>query len=154
MSIPKKILFRGLGGAGQRHLRIIKETFKSARLMYCTGVKNVPLLNADFSLNSNNNLIDYYNLETYENIDSAYNEAPDLTVIAVPSSILSMEAIRALEAGSNVICEKPGAVNLTEAKEILRIKTKVNQKLLFSYKREFHPALIGLKKLINENYFG
>ena len=154
MSIPKKILFRGLGGAGQRHLRIIKEIFPSARLMYCTGVKNVPFLNADFSVNNNNNLIDYYNLETYENIDLAYEEGPDLTVIAVPSSILAMETIRALRAGSDVVCEKPGAVNFTEAKEILRIKKIVNQKLLFSYQREFHPALIGLKKLLNENYFG
>jgi len=151
---PKKILFRGLGGAGQRHLRIIKETLPNARLLYVSGIKNVPLLNADFSINHSSTVTEHYELDLYSNIEAAYEQKPDLVIVAMPSVLLADEAATALKMGCDVLCEKPGAISTQQAKSLLALQNTTKNKLSFSYQREFHPALLELKNLLKKNTFG
>ena len=50
----KKILFIGLGGAGQRHLRVFYDLLPSTTEFYAfRSKKTTPLLNSDFSVNKN-----------------------------------------------------------------------------------------------------
>ena len=47
----KKILFIGLGGAGQRHLRVFYDLLPSKTEFYAfRSKKTTPLLNSDFSV--------------------------------------------------------------------------------------------------------
>ena len=46
----KCILFLGLGGAGQRHLRILRERLPNARMIGVRKTGKTPLLNSDFTV--------------------------------------------------------------------------------------------------------
>ena len=91
----RKILFIGLGGAGQRHLRIVKKIMPNASCLAYRQLKKTPLLNSDFSINSNTSLKDYYGIDVYDDIDAAYANNPDLVIISVPTSMHYEHIIRA-----------------------------------------------------------
>jgi len=154
MKIPKKILFRGLGGAGQRHLRLMRDKFPEAEMFACRGVKNTPLLNADFSVNKNSSLEKLYNLKIFKSLDEAYRYEPDLVVISMPSSMLARESIRALQNNCDVISEKPGAINLRQGDEIVSAELKSKGMFLLSYQRQHHPIVCKARSFIDSSMVG
>ena len=54
----KKVLFIGLGGAGQRHLRILKQLLPSASFSAFRKTAKTPLLNSDFTVDKKRNIND------------------------------------------------------------------------------------------------
>ena len=83
-----KILFIGLGGAGQRHLRIFHEKFgANSRYLAYRSTRHTPVLNADFSVNAEAILKDLYGVEDFPQLSDAFAEKPDLCVISTPSSL-------------------------------------------------------------------
>lgn len=62
--------------------------------------------------------------------------------------------IDALKAGKHIYCDKPLALNLKEAKEILEAakKSKVVHQMTFEYR--FIPAMMRAKQLIEEDFLG
>ena len=62
-----KILFRGLGGAGQRHVRKFKEILgNNSKYYFKQGDWQPYLINSDFTSDKNIKAIDFYNLENLE----------------------------------------------------------------------------------------
>ena len=58
----KKIFFVGLGGAGQRHLRIFKDLLPgSVEYSAYRSTGQTPLLNSDFSIDNENSIDKKYN---------------------------------------------------------------------------------------------
>ena len=55
-----------------------------------------------------------------EGIDMIRNEKLDILSVAVPNNQHKELTIAGLEAGANVLCEKPMAMNTAEAQEMLR----------------------------------
>lgn len=135
------IIYRGLGGAGQRHLRIFSQLLPNIRSI-CSRVKgNTPLLNPDFTVSSESSLESVYGIEVYPNFEEAYSQNPDLTVIATPTSNHCNDIIYSAERGVDVFVEKPGAVNSKEARRIVDA-VKANQiEFFISYQRRFHPMI-------------
>ena len=82
----KRILFIGLGGAGQRHLRLFKENLSDeTELIAYRSINKTPTLNPDFTANRDSTLEELYGVKIYNNFDDAMNSSPDLAVIATPS---------------------------------------------------------------------
>ena len=114
----KKILFIGLGGAGQRHLRILYDLLpKSTDFFAFRSKSTTPLLNADFTVNSKSTLKKEYNLTELDSVESAFSIKPDLTVISTPSSLHVEYMMKAVENGSAVFVEKPWSNNLNNFTE-------------------------------------
>ncbi len=78
----------------------------------------------------------------------------DVIDIATPGHLHHSQALAAAEAGKDIICEKPLANTLAEAKEMLRAveKAGVKHMLMFNYRRI--PAVAFAKKLIEEGRLG
>jgi predicted dehydrogenase len=146
----RKILFIGLGGAGQRHLRIVKKIMPNASCLAYRQLKKTPLLNSDFSINSNTSLKDYYGIDVYDDIDAAYANNPDLVIISVPTSMHYEHIIRASNEGASILVEKPGSVNYKEAKDLSTILKKNKTKFMISFQRRFHPYIVELKKQLKQ----
>ena len=151
----KKILFIGLGGAGQRHLRILHDLLpKSTEFFAFRSKSTTPLLNADFTVNTKSTLKKEYNLTELNSIESAFSNKPDLTVISTPSSLHVEYMMKAIKNGSAVFVEKPWSNNLnhfTEFRDLI-----INKKTAFniSFQRRYDPKISKVNTLIKEGGIG
>ena len=150
-----KVLFVGLGGAGQRHLRILRQLLPESTVFSAyrrTG--RTPLLQPDFTVDAGNTLESAYNLKTFDSLESAFADGPDLTVISTPSSCHREPMTMAMEAGSGVLVEKPWAENLNGFKEF---RDRVLEKHLpfhISFQRRFHPLIARARQAVISGEIG
>jgi predicted dehydrogenase len=150
----KKILFIGLGGAGQRHLRIFRELFPNAKFSAYRHTSKTPLLSSNFSVDSSNTIQDKYKLEIYADITKAFEDEPDLTVISTPTSSHIEPMMLAVKNGSSVFVEKPWSDSL---KDFMNFKSQIiNNGLEFhiSFQRRFHPMIARTQKSLSQNDIG
>src|SRR5439155_24359561 len=61
---------------------------------------------------------------------------------------------RALQAGKHVFVEKPLALHVGEGKQLVELAKKLNLVLMVGHILEFHPAIIELKRLIQQGHLG
>ena len=137
-----KVLFIGLGGAGQRHLRILKQllpptvTFTAFR-----RTAKTPLLRSDFSVDESNNISDTYGLKIFNDMEAAFEDNPTLTVISTPTSCHKEPLFFALKVGSAVIVEKPWAEDLTDFESFRLGMLEKQLPFLISFQRRYHPLI-------------
>jgi len=147
-NLPKCILFNGLGGAGQRHLRLFREQLPDVDFIGSRRKSTTPTLNADFSIKKGRTLEEEYQLKLLPTIDEAYEHNPDLAVIAMPTAFHAEHIIKAAERGVDVFVEKPGATNIKEAKNIVSAVKLNDVRFFISYQRRFHPLISKFKEII------
>lgn len=83
----------------------------------------------------------------YTNMDDLYaNHAVDLTVISTPIFLHAMQIIKALEHGSNVLCEKPLCADELDIDRIAAAKEKSGKFVYIGYQWSYSPAITNLKK--------
>jgi predicted dehydrogenase len=78
----------------------------------------------------------------------------DAVIVASPPHLHHAMAIAALEAGKHVLCEKPMARNLAEARDMLRIAERVGTVAMINNQLRFLPARVRIRELIDEGYIG
>lgn len=78
----------------------------------------------------------------------------DLIDIVTPNNTHAEFAIAAAQAGKHVLCEKPLALNLRDAKKMLDAVHKAGVVNMVSHNYRFSPAVQLAKKLIQENRLG
>lgn len=97
------------------------------------------------------------------NISKAYGSYEDLlsdgevdtVYIPLPNHLHVEWAIKALEAGKHVLCEKPIALSSFEAKQLLDAsKSKPHLKVMEAFMYRFHPQWQRTKQLISEGKVG
>jgi predicted dehydrogenase len=151
----KKILFIGLGGAGQRHLRILYDLLpKSTDFFAFRSKSTTPLLNADFTVNSKSTLKKEYNLTELDSVESAFSIKPDLTVISTPSSLHVEYMMKAVENGSAVFVEKPWSNNLNNFTEFRDLIINKNTAFNISFQRRYDSKISKVNKLIKNGKIG
>ncbi len=79
----------------------------------------------------------------------------DVVSIVTPPHLHAAMAIAALQAGKHVICEKPMALNVTEAETMLAAaQAAPNQLAIIDHELRFHPQRVHLRRLLREGYVG
>lgn len=78
----------------------------------------------------------------------------DLIVICTPSGLHAAMSMAALEASKNVLCEKPIAMNVAEAKEVNALARRKNKNLWEVKQNRYAPAIQILKQMIEEGRLG
>lgn len=150
-----KVLFVGLGGAGQRHLRILRSllpestTFSAYRHTAAT-----PLLRPDFTVDERSSVESEYGLRRFESLDSAFADRPDLTVISTPTSRHRAPMMLAMAAGSAVIVEKPWAEDLEGFAAFREGMLSRDLPFLISFQRRFHPLIAAASDAIARGVIG
>lgn len=97
-----------------------------------------------------------YGWEGYETDWKALIKRDDLDIIDItsPSNVHKEIAIAAAEAGKHVFCEKPLALNVNDAREMLAVAQKNNIKHQIGFNYRFAPAVLLAKKMIDEGKLG
>lgn len=87
--------------------------------------------------------------------DEAVNDAAiDAMVIATPAHVHYTLAKRALEAGKHVYVEKPLALELAQAEELVALAEKKDLRLMVGHLLQYHPAFIALKEFVGTGGLG
>ena len=84
----------------------------------------------------------------------ARNDTIDAVIVASPPHLHHAMVIAALEAGKHVVCEKPMARNLAEARDMQRIADRVGTVAMVNHQLRFLPIRMRIHELINEGYIG
>jgi predicted dehydrogenase len=75
-------------------------------------------------------------------------------VIATPAETHAALTLRALEAGKDVLCEKPLALRLDDAVLTAQVAHDRGRILMAGHILEYHPAIVKLRQLIKTGEFG
>lgn len=96
-----------------------------------------------------------FGIKAYGNYDEMLSdENIDAVCICTPSGFHAENALKALEAGKNVVLEKPMALNTADADRIIEACERTGKKLTVICQLRFSEDILRVKKLISENAFG
>ena len=150
-----KVLFVGLGGAGQRHIRIFRQLLPQSTIFTAyrrTG--KTPLLRSDFSVEVSNTVELAYDLRLFDSLESAFKDAPDLVVISTPTSSHLEPMMMAIKANCGIFVEKPWAENLDNFKVFHNNLLAKNLPFHISFQRRFHPQIVRAHSVFNSGEIG
>ncbi len=82
------------------------------------------------------------------------HEKLDLVAITTPPHLHWPMTRAAAERGVHVLCEKPTALDVTEARHMRDAAVQAGILHLIDHELRFHPTLVQLKALIGEGYLG
>ncbi len=93
-----------------------------------------------------------YNYQNFAEIRN--NKEIDAVYVLTPNALHHPNALDAASAGKHVICEKPMAVNATEAREMTEACKKAGKHLLIGYRMHFEPHTLEIFRMRNAGELG
>jgi|TARA_Y100000294_G_scaffold130027_1_gene121944 predicted dehydrogenase len=136
-----KILICGLGSIGKRHANNLIHLKKE---------------NLIFFRERNHNLNDkkLKKKKTSNSLIKSLSEKPDVAFICNTTSKHIDTAIACAKKGCHLFIEKPLSNNLKKIKILESIVKKKKIKVMIGYNMRFHPLMIKIKKLLENNQLG
>ena len=96
-----------------------------------------------------------YDARIWTSLDEALSEAAvNLVYVATPVFLHARQTIRSLRAGKHVLCEKPMAMNETEARSMVQLAEETGQTLGVAYYRRTYPKVHRAKQLLETGVIG
>lgn len=87
----------------------------------------------------------------YTNLDEMLSDKDiDAVYIASPNSLHAEQALKAMDAGKHVICEKPVTSNAAEFKEMIEASKKNGVTLMEAFKSTLMPGFYKYKELLSK----
>jgi UDP-N-acetyl-2-amino-2-deoxyglucuronate dehydrogenase len=133
----------GCGRIAQRHAEQIS---KKGRLEAVCDVINEKA----------HELAQKYGARSYTSVEALLAAEKDLDVVVVctPNGLHAKHSIQSLQAGFHVLCEKPMALHVKDATEMIEV-AKMNSRQLFVVKQNrYNPPVTAVKKALDENRLG
>lgn len=82
------------------------------------------------------------------------SDAVDAVYVATPASLHRHWTIAALEAGKDVLCEKPLAANADEAREMVSAAERSGQLLVEAFHWRYHPLARRMREIVDSGVLG
>jgi UDP-N-acetyl-2-amino-2-deoxyglucuronate dehydrogenase len=141
--MQKNLVIIGCGRIGQRHAE------------YINKVANVKAV-CDIVPAKAKNLASFYNATAYFNIDDLLSSEKEIDVVSVctPNGLHYTHTIKSLQAGINVLCEKPLCLTIVEGTKMIAAAKEAGKKLFVVKQNRYNPPVIFLKDLLNSNKLG
>lgn len=94
--------------------------------------------------------------KAYFSIESLLKEIKDIdvAVICTPNGLHASHSIQCLQAGYNVLCEKPLAISVADSKDMLEEEQKAGKSLFVVKQNRYNPPVAFLKELLDKNGLG
>jgi len=137
----------GVGHWGKKHARAYKELCQEgvADAVQICDVNQARVLELSSTLGIQG-ISDYQRILNDSNIQAVS--------IVTPSRTHYKVAKECMEAGKDVLVEKPLTMDVAEAEELVRIASKNNRILMVGHIFRYHPAVQELRRRINEGELG
>ena len=134
----------GVGAMGMHHARVYNEL---------DGVELVAVADAD---PKKADLVGRrFKVPTYgDYVQMLEERRPDILTVAVPTSLHQKVTLEALRRGIHVLVEKPIASTVAEAEEMITAARTQGVQLAVGHIERFNPAVIALKKRLDQGELG
>lgn len=98
---------------------------------------------------------DKYGAKSFSSIDEMLKYGDfDVVSIVSPNGLHAEHAIKSLNAGFHVLCEKPMAINVHDCGDMIKAAEKNNKRLFAIKQNRFNPPIDAVKKVIDEGKLG
>ncbi len=148
-----KIIFFGLGSAGQRHLKNLKNLNLNIEIYYYKKTKTNFIITNNLQ-KKNGNLLKKYNVTLLKTIGDIKKINPDIAFICNPSSEHTKYALICANLGCDLFIEKPISNNFENLKKLMKVVKKKKLVVSIGYQFLFHPLLQKLKYIIKSKKYG
>lgn len=146
---PLRVALMGLGGYADR----VAKAMQSCKRAKITGlVSGTPEKLESWGAKYNVPKGNQYNYENFD--DMANNPDIDAVYIITPNALHYEQTIRCAQAGKHVICEKPMAVSVQEAREMVDACATAGVKLLVGYRMRFEPNTLEAVRMRRDGELG
>ncbi len=131
-----------------------------AEYVHVPGVRCSPGARLVAIADPNRDLLDRRQCEwdiprTYEDpLDLIHDDEVDAVILCTPNHLHAPLALAAARAGKHILCEKPLALNLDEAREMLVAVSSAGVAHMTAFTYRFVPAMRYLKHLVDAGHFG
>jgi UDP-N-acetylglucosamine 3-dehydrogenase len=133
----------GIGAMGQHHVRIYSE------------MEDVELVGiSDISESRVNEMSGQYGVKGYTDHMQLLKQDLDVVSIVVPTTLHKPIGFDAINAGVNILMEKPIADTLENARELTDAAKSAGIKLMVGHIERFNPAVMKLKEIIESDILG
>lgn len=156
--MPVRIGVIGIGFMGSAHFNIHRANPAAQVVAICDVDKKK--LSGDWSSIAGNvavggGKVDLAGIKTYENADDLIAD-PDIDVvdITLPTYLHAQYAIKAMQAGKHVFCEKPMARTSAEARKMLDVAKKTRRKLFIGQCIRFWPGWHEAREIVRSKKYG
>jgi len=151
INIPKKYsrkLKWGVAGCGRFAEQTFLPTIKLLRKSVVTSLYSSDIKRAK-------SLADKFGIEKHFNNYDEFLKS-DIGAVYISSANVNhyQQVIKAAKAGKHILCEKPLAMNLSEAEEMVKTCEPNNVQLSINYVYRFHPLIIKSKEIIANQMLG
>lgn len=138
-----RIALIGCGKIAQRHAAHINS--KGILKAVCDVVKE----KADL-------LASKYNARAYYDIGDLLKQEKEIDVVAVctPNGLHASHSIQSLQAGFHVLCEKPMAIKVQQAKDMIEAANKAGKQLFIVKQNRYNPPVTAVKRALDEGRLG
>jgi predicted dehydrogenase len=150
-----KILMVGLGAIGQRHVRNLRKLMGSEVDLLAYRFQNgSKVLTDDMKIENDSGLEEKYNICSYNDLDQALAQKPEIVFVCNPSSLHVSTALKAARAGCHLFIEKPLSHNLDRVEELIELVESQNLIAVVGYQMRFNPCLQRLHSILQEKTIG
>lgn len=136
----------GIGEMGRRHAENLRRNVPEARLVAVADVSEERARQTAMELELE---LHYNSLEAM-----LENKEIDAVLIATPDKFHARAVVQAAAAGKDVLCEKPLALNLADARAALDAVSKAGTRLQVGFMRRYDPAYAAAMKRIEAGEIG
>jgi predicted dehydrogenase len=144
--VAKKVAVIGAGSFGKNHARVYHELHKEGRVEFC-GIVDADLTRAQEHATA-------YGVPAFASVGELLRKSkPDAASVAVPTIHHAAVARHLMEAGIDVLIEKPIAATLEQANEIIELAKKHKRIGMVGHLERFNPAVRATLPLINQPMF-
>src|SRR5688500_10022671 len=110
---------------------------------------------ADPALERVKSIADQYQATAYSDYRQMLRESEiDAVVVAGPNALHAPMTIDALKAGKHVLCEKPMATSIAEARAMIDASRRTKKKLMIAMNQRFMPHHLRAKQIIESGRLG
>lgn len=142
-SSKHSVVIVGFGGMGSYHAKLIKDT----TTLEVVGTYDLLEERRLDSVNAG-----YKSYANYE--DVLVDPAVEIVLIATPNDVHKEIAIKALQAGKHVICEKPVAMTKDEFSEMIAAANDAGRVFMVHQNRRWDEDFLTIKRLYEEEAIG
>jgi predicted dehydrogenase len=149
MNSRVKVGLIGIGGYGERYVEMLLSRNAGTELSFVGAV--------DSALDRCKRLgeLTTHGVRIYSSAEALFEcESVDLAIVSTPIHLHASHTCLALEAGANVLCEKPIAGDLADAARMIAAEREAERFVAIGYQWAFSPLLQSLKRDILNGAFG
>lgn len=150
-----RFLVVGLGSAGQRHVRNLRQLMgREAELQACRVRGLMRALTVDGKVQEGESVEQLHGIRTFKDLDEALGQLPAAVLVCNPTSLHIPVALAAARMGCHLFIEKPVSNSFDGLERLASIVQEKRLQVLVGFQFRFHPGLAAARRLIAGNAIG